>query len=86
MLISRYVRSCRIAQRQGAPSWYLRSALSLAQINAGRGAHDVAFHLLAPIHGRFTEGFDTWDLQVGRRMLRALELEQVGVQRLRIDR
>jgi hypothetical protein len=72
-------RSCRIAQRQSAASWYLRSAIALAQIHARRGAYDVAFHLLAPIQSRFTEGFETRDLQAGRQMLCELEIKQGAV-------
>jgi predicted ATPase len=40
----------------------LRTGMSLARLWAENGKVDEALDLLAPIHGRFTEGFDTLDL------------------------
>jgi predicted ATPase/DNA-binding winged helix-turn-helix (wHTH) protein len=67
------LRSCRIARRQSAPSWELRSAMTLARIRARQGDCEQARHLLAPIYDRFTEGFATRDLQVAAQLLRELD-------------
>lgn len=78
-------RSCRIAQRQSALSWQLRSATTLAQIQAERGDYDAALHLLAPVYGRFTEGFETRDLQVSRQLLSELQMQARPANGLRSD-
>lgn len=67
------VRSCRIARCQSALSWELRSTLTLARILARQGDSRRARRLLATIHDRFTEGFETLDLQAAAAMLRALD-------------
>jgi predicted ATPase len=56
-------------RRQGALSWELRAATSLAQAlrNQGRSANGVA--LLQPSYWRFTEWFDTADLSLGKQLL-----------------
>ena len=72
-------RSCRIARRQSALSWELRSATLLARIHERRGEYDVALRLLAPIYGRFTEGFATRDLDEARRLLRGIEVKQGSI-------
>ena len=57
------------AERQGALSWELRAATSLARL--WRDQHRVAEarELLAPMYGRFTEGFATTDPQRAKRLL-----------------
>ena len=57
------------AQRQGALSWELRTALSLARLNISQGHPDGARQILGPIYGRFTEGFETADLRAARAIL-----------------
>ncbi len=49
----------------------LRAAMSLARLWQ-RGKRDDARQLLAPIHGWFTEGFDTADLQEAKVLLEEL--------------
>jgi predicted ATPase/DNA-binding winged helix-turn-helix (wHTH) protein len=66
------VRSGRIAQRQSALSWELRTALTLARLHARRGDRERARQLLAPLYQRFTEGFQTRDLQATRQLLEEL--------------
>ena len=78
-------RSCRIARHQSAPSWELRSATDLAHIHVRRGEYDCALRLLAPIYSRFTEGFETQDLQSARRMLREIEIAQGAVTSAHVD-
>jgi hypothetical protein len=57
------------ARRQGALSWELRCATSLARSQRDRGRHREARELLASVYGRFTEGFGTADLQTVKRLL-----------------
>jgi predicted ATPase len=58
-----------IAQAQEAKSWELRAATSLARLLADQGRREEAHELLAPIHGWFTEGFDTADLKGAKTLL-----------------
>jgi predicted ATPase len=61
-----------LARRQQAKSWELRAATSLAQLWQQQGKRAEAYELLAPIHGWFTEGFDTADLQEAKALLEEL--------------
>jgi hypothetical protein len=63
------LRALAVAQDQGALAWELRSATSLAQLWQRQGHAQRAYELLAPIYGRFTEGFATPDLTKVRRLL-----------------
>jgi predicted ATPase/DNA-binding winged helix-turn-helix (wHTH) protein len=56
-----YLRSLDIARRQGALSWELRTATSLARLWRDQHRPREARELLADVHGRFTEGFQTAD-------------------------
>jgi predicted ATPase len=58
-----------IASRQQAKSLELRAAMSLSRLWQQQGKRNEARHLLAPIYGWFTEGFDTADLQDARVLL-----------------
>jgi predicted ATPase len=60
------------ARRQGAFSWELRAATSLARLLRDRDRIDEARDLLAPIYERFTEGFGTADLQAAKQLLHEL--------------
>jgi len=46
--------------------------VSLARLWQRQGKRAAARELLAPIHGWFTEGFDTADLQEGAALLETL--------------
>jgi predicted ATPase/DNA-binding winged helix-turn-helix (wHTH) protein len=59
-----------VARRQGALSWELRAAMSLARLWRGQQRVTQARTLLGPVYRRFTEGFETADL-VGARTLLA---------------
>ena len=61
-----------LARRQGALSWELRTATSLAQMWRGQGRSDEARQLLAPVYDQFTEGFETADLTAARALLGSL--------------
>jgi predicted ATPase/DNA-binding winged helix-turn-helix (wHTH) protein len=60
-----------IAREQAALSWELRAALSLARLRMTQGRHHEVRPLLAPVHDRFTEGFDTPDVRAARALLEA---------------
>lgn len=60
-----------VGRRQGALLWELRSAVSLAGM-LRRDRPEEARQILAPVYGRFVEGFDTADLRAARAMLEAL--------------
>jgi predicted ATPase len=60
------------ARRQGALSWELRAATSLARLQRDQGRPADALALLQPVYDRFTEGFDTADLKDAKALLDAL--------------
>ena len=62
-------RALEIARAQEAPALQLRAARDLARLLAERGERQQAADLLAPIHARFTEGFDTADLIEAKALL-----------------
>jgi len=61
-----------IAREQGARSWELRAATTLARLWCDEGKRKAAHELLAPIYGWFTEGFDTADLKEAKVLLEHL--------------
>jgi len=64
-----YCTALRIAIEQGTRGFELRGAVSLAGLLGEHGRQAEARDLLAPIYGRFTEGFDTADLKEARALL-----------------
>jgi predicted ATPase len=62
-------RAIEVAREQGAKTWELRAATSLARLWADQGQRSQARDLLAPIYGWFTEGFDTADLKDAKALL-----------------
>jgi predicted ATPase len=66
-------RATDIARTQGARSLELRATTSLARLLAEQGKRRQAQDLLAPIHGWFTEGFDTFDYRQAKALLDELE-------------
>jgi predicted ATPase len=67
-----FERALAIARSQQAKSWELRAAMSLARLWRDQGKRAEAHDLLAPVHGWFTEGFDTLDLKEAKALLDAL--------------
>jgi len=67
-------RSLDLARNQGALSWELRAAASLARILQGQNRPADAKDILRPVYRRFTEGFGTADLQSAKALLDALGL------------
>jgi predicted ATPase len=64
-----FERALAVARQQQAKSWELRAAMSLAQLWRDQGKVQQARELLAPVHGWFTEGFDTRDLKEAKALL-----------------
>jgi predicted ATPase len=60
------------ACRQGALSWELRAATSLARLWYGQDRRAEALALLQPVYDRFTEGFDTADLKAAKALIDTL--------------
>ena len=54
---------------QNARSFELRAAMSLSRLWQKHGKRAEARELLAGVYGRFTEGFDSQDLEEARAML-----------------
>jgi predicted ATPase len=61
------------ARQQGALSWELRAATSLARLLRSQGRPDDATACLQPVYDRFTEGFGTADLIAAKQLLEALD-------------
>jgi predicted ATPase len=61
------------ARRQGALSFELRAATSLARLLRDQGRSADALALLQPIYDRFTEGFETADLKTAKALLGTLQ-------------
>jgi len=61
------------AVAQQAKSLELRAATSLARLRSSQGRRREAHDLLAPVHGWFTEGFDTADLKDAKALLDELK-------------
>ena len=68
-----FARALDWARRHDTPSWELRAATSLARLWHEQGRPGPARELLTPIHGRFTEGFDSADLRAARTLLGSLD-------------
>ena len=64
-----FERALEISRRQQAKSWELRAAMSMARLWHDQGKRQQAHDLLAPVHGWFTEGFDTLDLKEAKSLL-----------------
>jgi predicted ATPase/DNA-binding winged helix-turn-helix (wHTH) protein len=65
-------RSLELAREQSAQSWELRSAVSFARLRIMQGRRSDAREILAPVYGKFTEGFETLDLRSARVILQSL--------------
>ncbi len=67
-----FYQALDVARRQQAKALELRAAMSLSRLWRQQGKRTEAYDLLAPIHGWFTEGFDTADLQEAQALLETL--------------
>jgi predicted ATPase len=73
------------ARRQGALSWELRAATSLARLLSDQYRSTEAIALLVPIYNRFAEGFDTADLKTAKALIDSLPL-RAGTRRDEVAR
>jgi predicted ATPase/DNA-binding winged helix-turn-helix (wHTH) protein len=67
-----FLKSLQLARSQGALSWELRAATSLARLWQTQQRQTEARTLLAPCHARFTEGLDGADQGHARQLLARL--------------
>jgi predicted ATPase len=61
-----------VAREQSALALELRSATTLARLLAESGQRGQARHVLTAVYDRFTEGFETMDLQIARQLIEEL--------------
>jgi predicted ATPase len=66
---SHFRQALDLARQQGALSWELRAATSLARLWRGQARSKEAYELLAPVYDRFTEGFATADLRTAKSLI-----------------
>ena len=64
-----FARALEVARQQRAMSWELRAATSMARLFIAQGRRRPASEILAPVHGWFTQGFDTLDLRQAKSLL-----------------
>jgi hypothetical protein len=62
-------RSLDLARAQGALSWELRAALSLARLERTQGRTKEASQVVHEVYHQFTEGFDSTDLKNAKQFL-----------------
>jgi predicted ATPase len=67
--VTNFQQALTIARQQQAKSGELRAAMSLARLWHDQGRVQQARELLAPVHGWFTEGFETRDLKEAKALL-----------------
>jgi predicted ATPase/DNA-binding winged helix-turn-helix (wHTH) protein len=67
-----FLQSIDWARRQGALSWELRAAMSLARLRRQQNRTTEARELLAPVCNRFAEGFETADFRAANALLEAI--------------
>jgi predicted ATPase/DNA-binding winged helix-turn-helix (wHTH) protein len=65
-------KSLEWASRQGALTWELKTAMSLARLRRDQGQIDDARNLLTSIYSRFHEGFGTADLKAASELLKSM--------------
>jgi predicted ATPase len=61
-----------VAREQSALALELRSATALARLLFESGQRGQARHVLTLVYDRFTEGFETADLQIARQLIEDL--------------
>jgi predicted ATPase len=81
-----FTESIEWARRQGALSWELRTAMSMAQLKRRQGRNAEALQTLAPVYARFREGFATSDLKLARALLEQLKAPVRAIPRVQASR
>ena len=74
-------RSIEIAKAQQSMAWELRSATSLARLYRGQNRGSEARERLSEALAKFTEGFETPDLQAASALL-----AELGTRKLELDK
>ncbi|MDQ8731713.1 helix-turn-helix transcriptional regulator [Bradyrhizobium daqingense] len=69
-------QSLELARQQGALGYELRTATMLARLRQRQGRYRDAEELLAPVYGRFTEGFGTRSLKTASDLLTELRFSR----------
>lgn len=72
------LEALQLAGRQSALAWQLRTALDTAGLWLAKKRSMDAYNVLAPIYGRFTEGFQRPDLIEARRLLDGIEQSRIS--------
>jgi predicted ATPase/DNA-binding winged helix-turn-helix (wHTH) protein len=67
-----FAQSLEWARQQGAVSWELKTAMSLARLRCDQGQVDQARDLLTSAYMLFQEGFDTADLKATKELLKSM--------------
>jgi predicted ATPase len=67
-----FLESLDWARRQKVLTWELRTSISLARLQHAQNRTQEARDLLAPIYGRFNEGFEAADLKTANGLLEQL--------------
>jgi predicted ATPase/DNA-binding winged helix-turn-helix (wHTH) protein len=66
---AQFLMSLDLARKQEALAWELRAATSFARLRRDCGHSDAAYEVLAPVYGRFVEGYWTVDLKAAKDLL-----------------
>ncbi|MCP3709280.1 helix-turn-helix transcriptional regulator [Paraburkholderia sp. CNPSo 3274] len=74
---SLYQQAIELSCQQGAPSWALRAATSLARLSHRLGKTNHAQTVLVSVYEQFTEGFETADLKAAKAKLDGLRRTRV---------
>jgi len=74
-----FQQSIKIAQKQKAKSWELRSSMSLARLYQSQNKQQEAHSFLAQVYNSFAEGFDTIDLLAAKSLLNELSEKCAGL-------
>jgi len=75
-----FLQAIEQARLQGALSWELRAATSLARSRLRQNRLDEARNLLSSVYDRFTEGFGSCDLKAARSLLDEIEHLQTAAE------
>jgi class 3 adenylate cyclase/predicted ATPase len=73
-----FERALAVAREQQAKSLELRAAMSMVRLWRDQGRYRRTQNILAPVHGWFTQGFDTFDLRHSKELLDELARTPVG--------
>jgi predicted ATPase len=72
-VISCLTEAIEVARTQSALALELRSTMTLARLLSEGGQRDQARQALALVYDRFTEGFQSKDLRLARKLLEELQ-------------